>query len=75
MSWVGRGGLGIREKVGIAVQPLGEECFQENYLRALGNKEKIHTCALESRLAGGAGMEDSGREMRRPLSHSMIYRN
>lgn len=60
-------GLGIEEKIGVMCSPLGK-CFKDNSLRAVGNKEKSHTCALDSRPTG-IGMEDSGREVR-PPSHT-----
>lgn len=60
-------GLGIEEKIGVMCSPLGK-CFKDNSLRAVGNKEKSHTCALDSRPTG-IGTEDSGREVR-PPSHT-----
>lgn len=55
------------------MRPLGEECFADNCLRALENKEKIHTGALESRPAGGKGM-DSGREASLPLTRYQVQK-
>lgn len=75
MSWEEQEGLGIGEKIGLTLQPPGEEGFEDNELKALGNKGKKSDSALESRPAGRIGMEDSGREIRRrPLTHYMVYK-